>query len=127
MCCWRWPHSRCWWLSVPRLRTPALRIAREIKESRIAYLLIAPSMLLIMVFAYVPTVMGLYYSFTNFNLAEPIKFIGLENFVKVLTKDQFFWVGVGNMLLLLVTGDHQVDDDPSVGGRVGVLAALDAR
>lgn len=91
-------------LTVPRLRTPAFRIAREIKHSRIAYLLIAPSLLLIIIFAYVPTAMGLYYSFTNFNLAEPIKFIGLDNFVKVLTKDQFFWVGVGNMLLLLVTG-----------------------
>lgn len=91
-------------LTVPRLRAPAFRIAREIKQSRVAYLLIAPSMILIIVFAYVPTVMGLYYSFTNFNLAEPIRFIGLDNFVKVLTRDRFFWVGVGNMLLLLVTG-----------------------
>lgn len=91
-------------LTVPRLRAPAFRIARQIKRSKTAYLLIAPSMILILIFAYIPTVMGLYYSFTNFNLAEPIRFIGLDNFVRVLTKDPFFWVGVGNMVLLLVTG-----------------------
>ncbi len=86
----------------PRLRKPALRVAHQIKESRVAYLLIFPSMLLIVVFAYVPTAMGLYYSFTNFNLAEPIKFIGLRNFIKI-ANDQFFWTGIGNMLLILVT------------------------
>jgi ABC-type sugar transport system permease subunit len=86
----------------PRLSKPALRVGHQIKESRTAYLLIFPSMLLIVIFAYVPTVMGLYYSFTNFNLAEPIKFIGLKNFTKI-AGDQFFWTGVGNMLLILVT------------------------
>ncbi|MCL5995861.1 MAG: PQQ-binding-like beta-propeller repeat protein [Chloroflexi bacterium] len=89
-------------VTVPRLRVPAVRIGHRIKDSRVAYLLILPSMLLTIVFAYVPTVMGLYYSFTNFNLAEPIKFIGLNNFVK-LSSDPFFWTGVGNMLLILVT------------------------
>jgi ABC-type sugar transport system permease subunit len=88
--------------TMPRLRVPTLRIAKRIKDSRIAYLLIAPSMILTLLFAYVPTVMGLYYSFTNFNLAEPIKFIGLQNFVRI-GSDQFFWTGVGNMLLILVT------------------------
>jgi ABC-type sugar transport system permease subunit len=86
----------------PRLRKPALHVAHQIKESRTAYLLIFPSMLLTVIFAYVPTVMGLYYSFTNFNLAEPIKFIGLNNFTKI-ANDQFFWTGIGNMLLILVT------------------------
>jgi len=47
--------------------------------------------------------MGLYYSFTNFNLAEPIKFIGLKNLQRLWT-DSFFWSGVVNMLLILVTG-----------------------
>ena len=89
--------------SVPRFRTPAVRIARQIRHSRTAYLLILPAMLLILVFSYYPTVMGLYFSFTNFNLSEPIKFIGLENFQRLLN-DRFFWVGVGNMVLLLITG-----------------------
>lgn len=91
-------------LTVPRLYAPAARIVRQIKQSKTAYLLLAPSMILIAIFAYVPTVMGLYYSFTNFNLAEPIRFIGLDNFVRILTRDPFFWIGVGNMMLLLVTG-----------------------
>jgi ABC-type sugar transport system permease subunit/outer membrane protein assembly factor BamB len=86
----------------PRLRTPTLRAMRQIKASRTAYMLIFPSMLLIVVFSYVPTVMGLYYSFTNFNLSEPIRFTGLQNFTKI-AKDNFFWTGVGNMMLILVT------------------------
>lgn len=88
--------------TLPTLRKPALRIGRQIKESRVAYMLIFPSMALTIVFAYIPTVMGLYYSFTNFNLAVPIKFIGLDNFVKLST-DPFFWTGVGNMMLILIT------------------------
>ena len=89
-------------ISTPRLQKPAARVVKQIGASRTAYLLIFPSMLMILVFAYVPTVMGLYYSFTNFNLAEPIKFIGFNNFVKIAS-DQFFWTGIGNMLLILVT------------------------
>jgi len=90
-------------LSLPRLRQPAFVTARRIKQSRTAYALILPSMLMIAVFSYYPTLTGLYYSFTNFNLTEPIKFIGIENFRK-LTTDRFFWVGVGNMVLLMITG-----------------------
>jgi ABC-type sugar transport system permease subunit len=89
--------------AVPRLRAPALRTGKRIKQSRTAYLLILPSMLLIAVFAYYPTAMGLYFSFTNFNLSEPIKFNGLENFQRLIN-DRFFWVGMGNMVLLLITG-----------------------
>jgi ABC-type sugar transport system permease subunit/outer membrane protein assembly factor BamB len=89
--------------AVPRLRAPALRTGKRIKQSRTAYLLILPSMLLIAVFAYYPTAMGLYFSFTNFNLSEPIKFNGLENFERLIN-DRFFWVGMGNMVLLLITG-----------------------
>jgi ABC-type sugar transport system permease subunit len=89
-------------LTYPRLRAPTLRTWEGFKESRTAYLLILPSMLMIVVFAYIPTAMGLYFSFTNFNLSEPLKFIGLRNFEKLI-QDEFFWVGVGNMLLILVT------------------------
>ena len=89
--------------AVPQFRAPALRTVRQIRTSRTAYLLILPAMLLIVVFSYYPTVMGLYFSFTNFNLSEPIKFNGLDNFRRLIN-DRFFWVGVGNMVLLLVTG-----------------------
>jgi ABC-type sugar transport system permease subunit len=89
-------------LTVPTLYVRAQRLGKRLKESRTAYLLILPSMLMILIFAYIPTFMGLYFSFTNFNLSEPMKFVGLHNFIK-LVKDEFFWVGVGNMLLIMVT------------------------
>ncbi len=89
--------------AVPRFRAPALRTVRNIRNSRTAYLLVLPSILLILVFSYYPTLMGLYFSFTNFSLSEPIKFNGIDNFRR-LVNDRFFWVGIGNMVLLLVTG-----------------------
>jgi ABC-type sugar transport system permease subunit/outer membrane protein assembly factor BamB len=89
--------------SVPRLRAPAKVTLKRINRSWTAYLLILPAMLLILVFAYYPTMMGLYFSFTNFNLSEPIKFTGLANFERLMN-DRFFWVGMGNMVLLLITG-----------------------
>lgn len=89
--------------TVPRLRAPAVVTIKRINQSWTAYLLILPAMLLIAVFAYYPTLMGLYFSFTNFNLSEPIKFTGLANFERLMN-DRFFWVGMGNMVLLLITG-----------------------
>lgn len=88
--------------AVPRFRAPALRVGRELRASTTAYLLILPAFILIIIFAYIPSLLGLFYSFTNFNLTEPLKFIGLKNFERLMN-DRFFWVGVGNMILILIT------------------------
>lgn len=88
--------------AVPRWRVRALHTGRQIRRSRTAYMLLLPAFVLILMFSYLPTALGLYYSFTNFNLREPLRFIGFSNFVK-LARDSVFWIGVGNMILIVST------------------------
>ncbi|MBP1988597.1 ABC transporter permease subunit [Paenibacillus eucommiae] len=88
--------------SVPAWRKAAIQFGRRLKRSRTAYLLLLPSIALIIVFNITPTLMAVFYSFTNFSLKEPLKVIGLANFVK-LGSDSFFWVGMWNMILIIVT------------------------
>ncbi len=72
-------------------------------RGRIGYMLLLPSLLLIIIFGYYPAFMAIYYSFTNFKAGGVIEFIGFENYIRILTEDRFFGVGFGNMTLLVVT------------------------
>lgn len=77
-------------------------LARRMYRSRLGYLLIAPAMLLILVFTYYPAIMAFYVSFTDFNLSGPMEFIGLRNFENML-RDTYLIAGVKNMIFLLIT------------------------
>ncbi|UVI29735.1 ABC transporter permease subunit [Paenibacillus spongiae] len=94
ICAWVW--------SVASWRAAAVRFGRRLKRSRTAYMLLLPSIILILIFNIAPTLMAVFYSFTNFSLKEPLKVIGLDNFI-ALWSDHFFWVGIWNMFLILLT------------------------
>ena len=49
---------------------------------------ITPGMIIILIFCIVPIIMTLYYSFTDYNLAQSTDWIALENYEKVLTNSQ---------------------------------------
>jgi ABC-type sugar transport system permease subunit len=78
------------------------RLARRVYRARLGYLLLAPAMLLMLVFTYYPALMAFYVSLTNFNLSGPMEFIGLRNYENML-RDSYLIAGVKNMLILLVT------------------------
>ena len=42
-----------------------------------------------------PLLMSLYYSFTDFSILSDGKWVGLENYVKLFTKDKYFWKSFG--------------------------------
>ena len=85
-----------------RSRAAVATASRRVYRARLAYLLIAPSTILVLLFTYYPALMALYISFTNFSLSAPIEFVGLRNFT-LMPSDPFLLVGVKNMLLLLVS------------------------
>lgn len=87
---------------VDRWRDAVHATGRRVARARTAYLLLAPSMLLILVFTYYPAATAFWYAFTDFNLTSPIKFVGLHNF-QLLVADAYFWVGIKNMLLIMGT------------------------
>jgi ABC-type sugar transport system permease subunit len=85
-----------------RTRSGGARLSRRIYQARLAYLLLAPAMLLMLLFSYYPGIAAFYISFTNFSLSAPTEFVGLRNFL-LLPQDPFFVVGIKNMLILLAT------------------------
>lgn len=71
------------------------------KKYRVAYLLIAPCILLIAVFQYIPVFTALVFSFTEWTSKQSPVFNRLDNYFRIFT-DKYFWVGTGNMFILMV-------------------------
>lgn len=89
--------------TVERLRAGTGQTLFRMWRGRVGYFLLLPSLLLILIFGYYPAFMAIYYSFTNFEAGGVVKFIGVENYVRILTQDRFFAVGFGNMILIVIT------------------------
>ncbi|MBM7618509.1 multiple sugar transport system permease protein [Bacillus tianshenii] len=72
------------------------------------YLFIAPAILLLMVFAFLPIVLALIISFTNMDLLgladwSQISFIGMKNYLELLQDDTFFQA-IGNTFFYVIIG-----------------------
>ncbi|MCD6482358.1 MAG: sugar ABC transporter permease [Candidatus Izimaplasma sp.] len=81
------------------------RLIRDIKKSKHYYVLMAPFAILFFTFTVLPVFMSLGISFTYFNLLEPPKFIGLDNYIKLFLEDDVFIIALKNTLILaVVTG-----------------------
>jgi len=70
-------------------------------EARTALLFIAPAMLGYLVFLVWPTLRGVYLSFTGFDLLSPEKWVGLDNYRR-LVNDPVFWDSLGVTLQYVV-------------------------
>jgi ABC-type sugar transport system permease subunit len=57
-----------------------------------------PSLLGFIIFNIVPIVSSLGLAFSQWNLMSPIQFVGLANFVKMLTQDKLFWPTLGRTI-----------------------------
>jgi sorbitol/mannitol transport system permease protein len=70
---------------------------------RIATLLLAPSVIVLLAWMIVPLVMTLWFSFQYYNLVDPTThgFAGIDNYAYLVT-DPDFWVSLENTLILLV-------------------------
>ena len=62
----------------------------SVKQNKACYLMLAPFMLFFLVFTIVPVVMSLPMGFTDFNMAQAPKFIGLSNYTTLFLSDKIF-------------------------------------
>ena len=61
-------------------------------QSRLKWLLILPSVFAFSLIVFIPAVVGIYYSFTEWNGIEgSATFIGLDNYIKIFANDATFW------------------------------------
>jgi multiple sugar transport system permease protein len=70
-------------------------------EGRMAYLFISPAMILFLIFTVLPVVAAFFLSFTRYDILTPVRWVGLENYNRLLT-DDLFWRGVQNVAFYAV-------------------------
>jgi ABC-type sugar transport system permease subunit/outer membrane protein assembly factor BamB len=80
---------------------------RRIWRHRVAYLLILPSLTLVIVFSYYPAYSAIIHAFTKWSPGLSSEFIGLANFQKAFA-DQYLWAGLGNLLIILLADGLKV-------------------
>ena len=63
---------------------------KKLWEKYAAWIFLLPWIVGFLSLTFVPMVMSFYYSFTNYNLLQPPKFIGIDNYIKMFTTDLHF-------------------------------------
>jgi len=83
----------------------SFKILRAMRKSWISYLFIAPFMLVFITFTVAPVLMSMGLSFTYYNMFQPPRFTGWQNYINLLFWDDVFLKSVQNTLVLaLITG-----------------------
>lgn len=79
------------------------RLGREIWRGRVSYLFLLPTVTLLLIFNYYPAISGIYHAFTVWTPGLETKWVGLDQF-RALADDRYFWTGIGNLVILIITG-----------------------
>lgn len=77
-------------------------IWKEMKRNYIAYVMCAPFFLIFLLFTVMPVILSIFFSFTIFNLIEPMKFVFLDNYIRLFLDDDIFLIAVQNTLIFAV-------------------------
>lgn len=74
----------------------------QAKRNRICYLFLAPYAILFFTFFVLPIGTSIFYSFTYYNILEPPRFIGLQNYVNLILQDEVFLTAIKNTFVIAV-------------------------
>ena len=72
------------------------------KKRKVCYLFLAPYAILFITFFILPIGTSIFYSFTYYNILEPAKFVGLQNYMNLLLQDDVFLTSVKNTFVIAV-------------------------
>ena len=75
---------------------------KEMKRNKVAYLMVAPFMLIFALFTVIPVVLSIVISFTNFNLLEMPEFVGFSNYFTLFFEDDIFITAMKNTFIFAV-------------------------
>ncbi|MEV6424663.1 sugar ABC transporter permease [Streptomyces sp. NPDC051662] len=90
-----------------RTQRTAAPAGRRRGDARLAWLLISPAVIGFLVFFAYPTLRGIYFSFTEFHILTPARWIGFDNFRELFSDSVFWqslWVTVYFVALSVVLG-----------------------
>ena len=76
------------------------------KENLYPYLLLAPALIVMILIVFVPVCRAIISSLMNYDLRYPARtgFIGLGNYINLLTNDEQFWPSLGRTILWVIFG-----------------------
>ena len=72
------------------------------KRNKICYLFLAPYAILFFTFSILPIATSIFYSFTYYNILEPARFIGVQNYINLVLQDEVFLTSVKNTFVIAV-------------------------
>jgi len=74
----------------------------RVKRWATGYVMAAPFYLMFVLFIVIPVIYGLVLSLTRYNIVQPMKFNGIENYRQLFTADDLFLKSIGNTLKFAV-------------------------
>ncbi|MFC5529406.1 carbohydrate ABC transporter permease [Cohnella yongneupensis] len=74
----------------------------RLKNDKHLYVLVAPYMVLFFIFTVLPVVMSMLISFTYFNMLEPPRWAGWNNYAKLILDDDVFLIALKNTFIFAV-------------------------
>ena len=78
---------------------------KEMKKNKTAYFMLAPFLLLFIIFTVLPVLLSIFLSLTDFNMLQMPNFKGIENYTNLFLGDEIFMIAVQNTLIFAcVTG-----------------------
>ena len=72
---------------------------KEMKRNWVAYLMVAPYMLIFTCFTVLPVLLSIVISFTDFNLLELPSFVFVDNYIRLFLDDDIFLIAAKNTLI----------------------------
>lgn len=76
---------------------------RLLRKKSTIVLFILPALLMYTAIVFIPIVVSIYFSFYHWDVISPRKFAGLDNYIRMFTRDEVFITSIKNMGFLLVT------------------------
>lgn len=84
------------------LKFKRYNIFTDIRKNPTSYLMLAPFLVLFILFIAIPIIFSVVLSFTQYNLIQPPHFIGLENYRRLFLEDDVFFTAFKNTLVFAV-------------------------
>lgn len=86
---------------------------KKAQKSKTYYLFLAPYAILFTLFYIVPVITSIILSFTYYNVLEPARFVGLQNYINLILADDVFLIALKNTFMIV-----------AITGPVGYMAAF---
>lgn len=75
---------------------------QKAKRNKGCYLFLAPYAILFITFFILPVCTSIFFSFTYYNILEPPRFIGLQNYINLILQDDIFITAIKNTFMIAV-------------------------